>query len=100
MTTARPESCSAEATISGARRRAAINQHGHRFGLHEAVAGCGEMLYRARIPADSPQYIAFLDEEAHDIDRLVEKAAGIVAQIEDDAVEVIAHIAMRLLQEL
>ena len=90
MISARRWSWSAPATISDAEARAGVGQHDHRQAVRH-VAGLGVIaLDVVLIAAALRDDLAAVEERVADLDRLVERAARIGAQVDDIAERVAA----------
>ena len=85
MTIARRWSWSAPATISAAEARAGIDQHDHRQAVRQVARLGVEALDVALLAAALGHDLALLEEGVADLDRLVEQAAGVGAQVDDIA---------------
>ena len=73
------------------RGRAAVDQHDHRLALGQ-VAGAGvEALGLLGVAAAGRDDLAPLQERVRHRDRLIEQAARIVAQVEDEALELVGR---------
>ena len=89
----------------GRRRRAAIDQHNERLagGQMFVARPCVETLCLLRVAPPGRDDLAALKERIGDRDRLIEQSARIVAQIDDEAAQLVgrdlrSEVAQRLLQ--
>src|SRR6476659_2971734 len=84
------------------RSRAAVDQHDDRLVRNEVTPARGESLSFLGVAAARRYDLASLQEGVGDRDRLVEQSAGIVAQVDDVALELVAglggKVGDRLLQ--
>ena len=75
----------------GSRGRTAVDQNDHRLALGE-VAGAGVVALRlVGVAAAGRDDLAVLEEGVGDRDRLIEQTAGVVAQIEDEALQLVGR---------
>src|SRR6185312_16856176 len=74
--------------------RAAVDQHDDRQAAHQVAVGLRlEAAVVLRAPAADRDDLAVVEEVVADRDRLVEEAARVVAQVEDDAGKLVAGLA-------
>ena len=76
----------------GGRSRAAVDQHDNGLALGEIARARIEPLGFLRIAAADGYDLSLLEERIGDRDRLIEQPAGIVAQINDKALEFVAGL--------
>src|SRR5712691_3240699 len=88
----------------GGGSRAAVDENDERLVLAEVARARVEALRLLRIAAAGRDNLALLEERIGDRDRLIKQPAGIVAQIDDKALELVAglgrEIADRLLEPI
>ena len=88
-TVARRWSCKRAGDDLGSRGRAAVDQHDHRLAVDQIAGTRAEALHLLGMPAAGGDDLAALQEGVGDEDRLVEQAAGIAAEIEDEALQLV-----------
>ena len=82
------------------RRRAFVDQHDDRHARQDLARARVVALRVAGAPSARRDDFALIEERVRNADRLIEQAARIVAQVEDDAAQAAADLGLRLIDGL